>query len=156
MTINKRDNTEECARELLEVVPLVMRDIRTQVRSRRTPDLTIPQFRTLSYVNRNAGVSLTQVAEHIGITLPSMSKLIDVLLKKGLLTREEQPADRRRVKLLATPSGVKITEASRQGTMSYLTQKMGNMNADERATIIKAMKEMRSVFTVANKKSDVT
>jgi len=85
-----------------------------------------------------------------------MSKLVDSLLKKGLLTREEHPADRRRVKLLATPSGVKITEASRKGTMAYLTQKTGNMTADDRATVIKAMKAMRSVFTVANKLSDVT
>ena len=60
--------TEECARELLEVVPLVMRDIRTQMRSERTPDLTVPQFRTMLFIDRNMGASLSEVAEHIGIT----------------------------------------------------------------------------------------
>lgn len=129
---------------------LVMRDIRTQMRSRRTPDLTVPQFRTLSFVNRNPGASLTQVADHIGITLPSMSKLVDDLLNKGLLKREEHPADRRRVKLFATPRGVKITEASRQGTLSYLTQKLGGISANDSQTIVNAMETLRSIFTVAN------
>ncbi len=143
-------NNEECAKEILDVVPLLMREIRTQMRSRRTPDLTIPQFRTLTYVNRNAGASLTQVADHIGITLPSMSKLVDDLLKKGLLKREEHPADRRRLKLFATSRGVKITDVSRQGTMTYLTQKLDALSVDDRAAIIKAMETLRSVFSVAN------
>jgi DNA-binding MarR family transcriptional regulator len=141
---------QECAKEILDVIPLVMKEIRAQMRNRRTPELTVPQFRTLSFIDRNAGASLTQVADHIGITLPSMSKLVDDLLRKGLLKREEHPADRRRVKLLATPRGVKITEASRQGTMNYLAQKLGDISAQDRETLINAMEKLRSVFTVAN------
>ncbi len=148
--------TEECARELLEVVPLVMRDIRSQMRSRRTPDLTVPQFRTLSFVNRNAGSSLSDVADHIGITLPSTSKLVDALLKKGLITRDEHPKDRRRVQLVVTSRGQAILETSRKGTLSSLSEKLSSINADDRATIIKAMQTMRSVFKENKRTIDVT
>ncbi len=46
---------EQAARELLEVVPIITKDIRSEMRSRRSSDLTVPQFRTLAFVNRNVG-----------------------------------------------------------------------------------------------------
>ncbi len=145
----KTITTEECARELLEVVPLVMRDIRAQMRSRRTPDITVPQFRTLAFVDRNAGSSLSDVANHMGLALPSMSKLADDLLKKGLITREEQPADRRRVKLAVTSRGLSILETSRKGTLASLSEKLAGISADDKAAIAEVMQTLRSVFTVS-------
>jgi len=68
---------DECARQVLETVPLVMRTVRAEMRRRRTADLSVPQFRTLNFLNRQAGASLSQVAEHIGLTLPSMSLLVE-------------------------------------------------------------------------------
>ncbi len=97
--------SDEAARELLEVVPVIVKDIRSEMRSRRSPDLTVPQFRTLAFVDRNKGTSLSAVANHMGLTLPSTSKLVDGLLARGMLTREDNPADRRRVKLGVTNHG---------------------------------------------------
>lgn len=46
---------EECAHEILEVVLLIMRDIRTEFRRRRTFDLSVPQFRTLTFIDHQPG-----------------------------------------------------------------------------------------------------
>jgi DNA-binding MarR family transcriptional regulator len=137
---------EECARELLEVVPLVMRDIRTQMRSTRTPDLTVPQFRTMVFVDRHIGVSLSEVAEHIGITLPSASKLVDDLIKNDLMSREEHPEDRRRVSLAVTRRGRTILEASREGTLTYLSEKLDETSQSDKEAIVKAMQALRFAF----------
>ena len=72
-------NPEESASELLEVVPIVMRDIRSEMRSRSSPYLTVPQFRTLAFVSRHEGSSLLDVAIFMGLTPPSASGLVDVL-----------------------------------------------------------------------------
>jgi DNA-binding MarR family transcriptional regulator len=119
------------------------------MRSKRA-DLTIPQFRTLSFINCHAGVALTEVADHMGLTLPTMSKMVDDLFKKGLLQREEQPADRRRIKLAATPRGVTIMEAARQSALAYLSKELEAVNAQDQAVIVEAMKTLRLVFKVAN------
>jgi DNA-binding MarR family transcriptional regulator len=140
---------EECARELLDVVPLVMRDIRSQMRSRRATDLTVPQFRTLVFVNNNTGASLSEVAEHMGITLPSTSKLVDDLIKKGMMRRREHSVDRRRVSLAVTPRGVTVFEVSRKGTLKYLTEKLSRTNVDDCEAIVKAMRAMRQVFSTS-------
>ncbi len=138
--------SDEAARELLEVVPVIVKDIRSEMRSRRSPDLTVPQFRTLAFVDRNKGTSLSAVANHMGLTLPSTSKLVDGLLARGMLTREDNPADRRRVKLGVTNHGLTILETSRRGTLTYLTDKIASLSAEDREVIVKAMKAMRSVF----------
>jgi DNA-binding MarR family transcriptional regulator len=138
---------EESAGELLEVVPIVMKEIRSQMRSRGAPDLTVPQFRTLAFVNRNQGSPLCKVADHMGLTPPSASTLVDGLIKRGMMTREDQPDNRRRVRLVVTSRGRAILETSRHGTMAYLAEKLSSVSADNRELIVKAMQALRSVFT---------
>jgi len=71
-----------------------MRDVRSEMRNRRSPDLTVPQFRTLVFLNRNKGSSLSDVADHMELTRPSMSELVEVLTKHGLVSCEDHPDDR--------------------------------------------------------------
>lgn len=137
---------EESARELLEVVPIVMRDIRSEMRSRRSPDLTVPQFRTLAFVNRNEGSSLSEVANHMGLTPPSTCRLVDGLIARGMMTRQDHPTDRRRVRLSVTPRGLTILEASRRGALAHLADKLSGVAADDRGVIVKAMETLRGVF----------
>ena len=94
-----------CAQEILEVVPAVMRTIRAELRRHRMADLTVPQFRTLAFIDHKADASLSDVAEHIGLTLPSMSKIVDGLVVRKLVTRQTHPTDRRRMTLALTTRG---------------------------------------------------
>jgi len=144
---NSTLSPEEAAHELLEVIPIVMREIRSEMRSRRSPDLTVPQFRTLAFVNRNIGSSLLEVANHLGLTPPSTSRLVDGLIVRSLMTREDHPDDRRRVKLTITHLGQKILETSRQDALTYLVGKLNRISADDREVIVKAMKALQPIFT---------
>jgi len=140
---------EESARKLLEVVPIIMQDIRSEMRRRRSLDLTVPQFRVLAFVNRNEGSSLWEVASHVGLTAPSTSRLVDGLIARGLMARNDHPADRRRVQLTVTDHGLAILEASTQGTVAYLADKLSGVNADNREAIDKAVETLRTVFTAS-------
>jgi MarR family transcriptional regulator for hemolysin len=140
---------EESARKLLEVVPIIMQDIRSEMRRRRSLDLTVPQFRVLAFVNRNEGSSLWEVASHVGLTAPSTSRLVDGLIARGLMVRNDHPVDRRRVQLTVTDHGLAILEASTQGTVSYLADKLSGVNADNREAIDKAVETLRTVFSAS-------
>src|SRR5512136_590260 len=91
-----------CAQEILDVVPVVMRTIRAELRRHRTADLSVPQFRTLAFIDRQADASLSDVAEHIGLTLPSMSKIVESLVVRKFVTRQRHPPDGRRITLALT------------------------------------------------------
>jgi DNA-binding MarR family transcriptional regulator len=138
---------DECACEVLETVPLVMRVIRAEMRSHRTPDLSVSQFRTLTFLNHHEGASLGDVAEHIGLTLPSMSMMVDKLVVRNLVERRTSPTDRRRVTLTLTMDGKAMLEAARQDTQAHLAEVLAALSADERATVVQAMQVLRPVFT---------
>lgn len=136
-----------CAQGILEVVPQIMRAIRTEMRRHRTADLSVPQFRTLGYIDRNTNASLSDVAEHIGLTLPSMSKLIEGLVARQLVSRRTDPADRRRVVLTLTRPGRAALDASRAATRAYLAEALASLSTGERATVVEAMELLRPLFT---------
>lgn len=144
-------SSDECARELLEVVPLIMRAIRSEMRSHRPADLSVPQFRTLNFLDHHEGASLSDVAEHIGLTLPSMSALIDGLVARQLAIRQVSPTDRRRVILAPTARGKTTLEAVRQSTQARLAEVLAALSPSQRATIVQAMEILQPIFTPAGK-----
>lgn len=132
--------------ELLEVVPSITRAIREQMRSHRTAELSVTQFRVLAFLSRNAGASLSDVADHIGMTLPSMSKLIDQLVTRRFVTREFDTVDRRRVTLALTGRGRTILESARGATREFLTTRLEQCSRGELETILAAMRILRPLF----------
>jgi DNA-binding MarR family transcriptional regulator len=137
---------DECAREVLETVPLVMRTVRTEMRRRCTADLSVPQFRTLNFLHRRAGASLSQVAEHIGLTLPSVSLLVDGLVERKLILRDTAAADRRRVTLTLTARGQSVLDAAHGATQAALAGKLAALSASDRMIVAQAMQALRPLF----------
>src|SRR5215211_5109443 len=82
---------ELCAREVMETVPLVMRFIRAEVRSRRAPSLSVPQLRVLTFLSRTPGAPLSSVAEHLGVARSTASAIVDRLVRRKLVSRTVHP-----------------------------------------------------------------
>ena len=137
---------DECARQILEIVPLVMAAIRTEIRSHRGSELSVPQFRVLIFLNRHEGASLSDIAEHLGLTLPSMSKMIDGLLARNMVTRQMHSEDRRRVTLALTVPGREAMQTAYKATESRLAERLVVLPAAERRIIITAMQVLESIF----------
>jgi DNA-binding MarR family transcriptional regulator len=136
----------ETAAELLDVAPSITRAIREQMRQHRTTELSVTQFRVLAFLNRNPGSSLSDVADHIGLALPSMSKLIDMLVTRKFVLREFDTVDRRRVTLGLTARGRSILETARGATRDFLTERLAECNRSELETILQAMRVLRPLF----------
>jgi DNA-binding MarR family transcriptional regulator len=137
---------KETAYEVLEVVPLVMRTVRTQMRSSRSFNLSVPQFRTLGFVHRHPGTSLSDVAEHVGLTLPSMCKLIDGLVERKLIARRSHPSDRRRITLDLTSKGGALLQLARESTQESLAERLSVLHEDDRVAIVHAMQILHQLF----------
>ncbi len=135
------------ASQVLEVVPFVMRAIRNQMRQQTAPSLSLPQFRVLGFLDRNPGASLSDVAEYIGVTLPSMSKMVDGLVTEKWVTREFQPEDRRRATCALTPRGRALLESAQNSALAYLADVLHAVPASQRETIVQAMKILHPLFS---------
>ncbi len=139
-------SVQGAAQQVLEAVPVVMRTIRSQLRSHRRADISVPQFRAMAYIDRNAGASLSDLAGHIGLTLPSMSKLIDGLVSRKLVTRTAHNTDRRRICLSLTPLGREELKAAHRSAEKYLADRLSGLGEPDLQTVAHAMQVLRGIF----------
>lgn len=138
---------DDCAHEVLDVVPLVMRTIRAEMRSHRAADLSVPQFRVLVFLARSDGASLSDVAAHLGLTPPTTSVMVDGLVSRGLVARQANPDDRRRITLGLTATGQAAMASAQQITRNRLAERLAELPDAERLAIVQAMQTLRPIFT---------
>jgi len=136
----------ECAALLIDVVPLVMRRIRMEMRSQRMPSLSVPQLRALIYLNGNEGASLSELANHVGLKLPSMSKAVDVLVRQGLVIRRALPDDRRYASLRLSAHGLAELKRARRITEAHLAEALAVLSPAQQARVVEALQALRPVF----------
>jgi len=137
------------ATTVMDTIPLIMRYIRMEMRSRRAPGLSIPQFRTLVFLNRNEGVSLSEVANHIGLTLPSASKIINALVARKLVIRSELLKDRRYNSLKLSKLGCNALIKAQRGTASSLAEKLIALSPSQQEMVEETMRTLGSIFAPA-------
>jgi len=146
---------DTCARDLMDTAPKIVQSIRIEMRRGRGTDLSIPQFRTMGFIQRNPDASLSDLADYLGLTLPSASKLIDGLVKQKLISRQESTIDRRRLTLVLTPNGESIVNSAREAALANLTKIISRLSHDELGTIHQAMELLSPLFVSQGKQATV-
>jgi DNA-binding MarR family transcriptional regulator len=86
-------------------------------------DLTIPQMRGMFVISAADGLTLTDLAPRMGLSVAAAGRSIDGLVRGGLVARSEDPHDRRVKRLGVTAAGraalVRIAGARREGMRRY-------------------------------------
>jgi DNA-binding MarR family transcriptional regulator len=154
-TASNSTSQDAVASALLDTVPLVMRVIRQHLRKHRS-GLSIPQFRSLCFISTAAGHSLSSAADFIGLSLPAMSRLVDGLVEKKLLSRKTCDEDRRHVRLSITSRGEATLQEARALAKKHITQALGQLPSADRATIGASMQILRGLFTPELASEDAT
>ena len=139
---------DQCAQEVLDVVPSVMHFIRAQMRGRRA-DLSVAQFRSLLYIARNDHPALRDLSGHLGLTAPSTSKLVDVLEKRSLAARGPSGGDRRRLTLALTAAGRRLLRESMESAREQLAGRMKRLPSKDLQVVLASMAVLRKSFGIA-------
>ena len=137
---------QTCAAELLEVVPMIMRAMRAEVRQQRLPELSMPQFRALAFIGRNVGAALSDVAAFLVLGLPATSKLIDGLVAGGFVRREIASGDRRRVELALSAAGRAKYKAMVRQAQNFLAGKVAHFTATQCHQLSEMLAALRATF----------
>jgi DNA-binding MarR family transcriptional regulator len=137
---------ELCAREVMETIPLVMRFIRTEMRSRRAPSLSVPQFRVLTFLSRRPGAPLSSVAEHLGVTRSTASAIVDRLVRRKLVSRTAHPQERRCVVLTLTPAGAQHHQQAREAACAHMAKVLAGLSAADLLQVTEGLTLLGSAF----------
>lgn len=74
-------------------------------------EVTLTQYRSLVVLASRGAQSVATLADALGVTSPTASRLVDRLVHKGLISRREDRKDRRAVRLGLTRAGRDLVDA---------------------------------------------
>jgi len=89
---------------------------------------------------------MSELATAKNISRPAISQAVDVLVKKGLLTRIHSTTDRRCVELALTDAGNALLDTVFKETRGWMKKRMDRLSADELETISKAMEALKKML----------
>ena len=137
---------QDCAAEVLDVIPAVMDAMRGAMRRHVGDPLSVPQFRCLNFIAREPGGSLGAVAEFLGVTLPTASAMVDRLVRAGAVAPGTAVQDRRRAQLHITELGQAHLQQIRRSARDDLARTLAGCGADELQALRAGLAVLRSTF----------
>jgi DNA-binding MarR family transcriptional regulator len=123
----------------METIPLVMQFLRSQMRSHNSPDLSVPQFRALAFLDRHPGASLSAMAEHLGVTRATASAIAERLVQRNLVDRRERPEERRHIVLKLTQAGSEYLQQVRNTSRAEIAKMFASLSVKQRQRIVEGL-----------------
>lgn len=137
------------ASELMEAMPAIMQFVRAELQSHPEPSLSVSQFRVLAFLSRNPDASLSDVAEHSAITRATASSLVDRLVQRGLIDRQDDPAERRHIMLKLTLAGHDLLAEMRGSIRQTLAERLSELTPEEVQQVATGLALLGRVFKTA-------
>lgn len=136
------------ANEILEIIPLVMRTLRTEI-SQPTLLTNPGHFRLLLDLTEGPH-SLSELAERHNVTLPTMSNTVSTLAEHGIVRRTRSEEDRRRVVIELTGNGKDLLGRIQQQAAAQIAAVLRTLTHSECRDLITGLAILRTAFTRKN------
>jgi DNA-binding MarR family transcriptional regulator len=94
-------------------------------------DVTMSQAKLLYLASLKPQTGMSALAHDLGVSLPTMTGLVDRLVEHGLVQRRDDPADRRTVTVALTPDGWASLERFREIPARRLRAIVERLRPDE-------------------------
>lgn len=137
---------ESCAAAVMDAGLLVSRFVRAELWRHKPEGLTIAQFRALAYVNAYPDAAPSEVADYLMLSRPAVTRLVDELVKRRLVARKSDAADRRRFALTVTASGRRMLDSHFTLVRKLVAERLTTLTADERHRVRTAMNVLATQF----------
>ncbi len=124
-----------CATQVFDALPPLMETLRRTMRRHVADGLSVPQFRCLNFVAKRPGGSLSELAELLGVTLPTASAMTDRLVRAGWLQADTDRSDRRRIQLRLTAAGAAMLRRIEHDARADLARSLAACSAAELAAV---------------------
>ena len=144
MTRNPREvSLEEVGRSLHSNAIHLLRDVRIEDSAM---GIGPAQASALSVVVFGGPLSLNELAEAEQVRPPTMSRVVEALVREGLVRREANRDDRRAVTISSTDKGTKIIHEGRSRREKRLIKLLSQLDPDEIRCLGKASRILSKIL----------
>jgi DNA-binding MarR family transcriptional regulator len=138
--------SQTAARQLLHVVMLVMRTVAAEMRRSRRP-LEPAQLGALMRIGAGP-CTMSDLARYQAVSLPTISKSVDMLVRRGWVERAADTRDRRQSMARLTTGGRRVLADMKQRTERHVERTLAPLAPGERTQLIAALKIVSHVLAV--------
>jgi DNA-binding MarR family transcriptional regulator len=128
----------DTADQIIGTVPLIVRALWNRLPTETSLPVTFPQLGLLSMLDQEC-LTLSDLAQRWGVSAPTMSKTVSLLVDRGWVVRKEDPADRRRKLLSLTPAGCEIQKEMYGLVQNSVARSLDSLDGEKRAQIVSAL-----------------
>jgi len=107
--------------------------------------LSAPRLSALSAIVFAGPMSLAELAAAEQVKPPTMSRIVDALVERGLVTRIANPGDRRSVEIEATREGSQMLDAGRERRVAALVARLRKLADSERRALARGAEILERV-----------
>ena len=110
----------------------------TQVAARRFESLpiTFMQWLVLMHVGRQKHMSASELSAHLGYDMGALTRVVDGLVRRGLVRRERSRSDRRAVEIAVTTAGRRQAQLGKGVVVELLNRVLEQFTNQEIETLI--------------------
>jgi homoprotocatechuate degradation regulator HpaR len=108
-------------------------------------DLTEQQWRVLRVVQESGAIDPTQISDQACLLLPSLTRILQKLDEKGLISRERDQVDRRRQVIRITAAGEKIIDANMAASLAIVTRTREKMGEERYEALLDLLNELDGI-----------
>ena len=101
--------------------------------------LSAPRLSALSVVIYRGPISLTELARAEGVTAPTMTRLVQALVKAGLVEKSVNETDNRVVELRATEAGRRTLDIARAQRLAAMRELLDRLSLEDAAVVERAV-----------------
>jgi DNA-binding MarR family transcriptional regulator len=106
-------------------------------------DLTITQMKALHALSDCVGeVSVKELADRLGMSLPGASRTVDALLRRGWLERREDEHDRRMKRVGITDPGREVVHRIDNARLVGIEQYTASLSPEQRSRLAGALADL--------------
>ncbi len=132
------------AKALLQTVMLVMQSVAADMRgSQRYVDPT--QMGSLMRIAAGP-CTMTDLARHKAVSLSTISKSVDMLVRRGWVERWIDTHDRRQTLVRLTASGRRALEDIQHRAERHVAERLGPMAAKERKQLVTVLERLTTIL----------
>jgi len=106
-------------------------------------DISITQMKTLHVLAEGGSeVSVKELSDRLGLSLPGASRIVDALMRRGWLERREDPDDRRMKRIGITAEGRKALDRIETARLAGLEDYAASLTPEQRTRLSSALSDL--------------
>lgn len=138
---------EQVAGSLLQLMPRLGWAMRQEILRPANGEVTFAQFRILALLKHLGPVGNRQLAELQGVDEASASRLVDSLVRKGMILRRRDEQDRRQVRVQLSDQGGQWFERLYFAARDAFARRLETLSAAEQEHLASALVALERIFT---------